>query len=46
MDAVESNSRFGFIVYRGTKPNQLSHLGNAVKGAMEFIDWQVFFRKW
>lgn len=36
-DAVESNSRFGFIVYRGTKPNQLSHLGNAVKGT-EFID--------
>lgn len=32
-DAVESNSRFGFVVYRGTKPNQLSHLGNVVKSA-------------
>lgn len=36
-DAVESNSRFGFIVYRGTNPNQLSHLGNVVKGT-EFAD--------
>lgn len=31
-DAAESNSRFGFVVYRGTKPNELSHLGNVVKG--------------
>lgn len=36
-DAVESNSRFGFVVYRGTKPDQLSHLGNVVKGT-EFTD--------
>lgn len=31
-DAVESKSRFGFIVYRGTDPKNLSHLGNIVKG--------------
>lgn len=31
-DAAESSARFGFIVYRGTKPNQLSHLGEVVKG--------------
>lgn len=31
-DAVASNSRFAFIVYRGTDPKKLSHLGNMVKG--------------
>lgn len=36
-DAAESKSRLGFIVYRGTKPNRLSHLGAIVKGT-EFVD--------
>lgn len=36
-EAVESKSRLGFIIYRGTKPNKLSHLGAIVKGT-EFVD--------
>lgn len=36
-DAVESPSRYGFIVYRGTKPKELSHLGQIVKGTT-FVD--------
>lgn len=36
-EAPESPAQFGFIVYRGTKPTNLNHLGEIVKGNT-FVD--------